>query len=86
LPPNIGLLLEEYDLTSLSLPGLEFEWDQITQSISKSGPGKLWAESKDFKVGTALKEQGLEASHPVILVPGIVSTVSTRNLIIVYPT
>ncbi|CAE6392804.1 unnamed protein product, partial [Rhizoctonia solani] len=74
LPPNIGLLLEEYDLTSLSLPGLEFEWDQITQSISKSGPGKLWAESKDFKVGTALKEQGLEASHPMILVPGIVST------------
>ncbi|CAE6353271.1 unnamed protein product [Rhizoctonia solani] len=74
LPPNLALLLEEYDLTSLSLPGLEFEWDQITQSISKSTPGGLWAESKDFKVGTALKEQGLDASHPLILVPGIVST------------
>ncbi|CAE6472572.1 unnamed protein product [Rhizoctonia solani] len=74
LPPNIALLLEEYDLTSLSLPGLEFEWDQITQSISKSAPSRLWAESKDFRVGMALKEQGLEASHPVILIPGIVST------------
>ncbi|KAJ1305939.1 hypothetical protein OPQ81_010658 [Rhizoctonia solani] len=73
-PPNLALLLEEYDLTSLSLPGLELEWDQITQSISKSAPGRLWAESKDFRVGMALKEQGLEASHPVILVPGIVST------------
>ncbi|EUC57472.1 phospholipid:diacylglycerol acyltransferase [Rhizoctonia solani AG-3 Rhs1AP] len=74
LPPNLALLLEEYDLSSLSLPGLEFEWDQITRSISKSTPGGLWAESKDFKVGMALKEQGLEASHPVILIPGIVST------------
>ncbi|CAE6486931.1 unnamed protein product [Rhizoctonia solani] len=74
LPPNLSLLLEEYDLTSLSLPGLEFEWDQITQSISKTAPGRLWAESKDFRVGMALKEQGLEATHPVILIPGIVST------------
>ncbi|KAF8740251.1 Lecithin:cholesterol acyltransferase, partial [Rhizoctonia solani] len=74
LPPNLAVLLEEYDLTSLSLPGLEFEWDQIAQSISKSTPGNLWAESKDFRVGTELKEQGLEASHPVILIPGIVST------------
>ncbi|CAE7128382.1 unnamed protein product [Rhizoctonia solani] len=74
LPPNLALLLEEYDLSSLSLPGLEFEWDQITRSISKSTPGRLWAESNDFRVGVALKEQGLEASHPLILIPGIVST------------
>ncbi|KAF8756677.1 Lecithin:cholesterol acyltransferase [Rhizoctonia solani] len=76
-PPTLLTLAtswKEYDLTSLSLPGLEFEWDQIAQSISKSTPGNLWAESKDFRVGTELKEQGLEASHPVILIPGIVST------------
>ncbi|QRV83960.1 phospholipid: diacylglycerol acyltransferase [Ceratobasidium sp. AG-Ba] len=74
LPPHIAYMLEDYDLSSLSFPGLEFEWGQITDSLSKSAPGKLWAESRDFRVGTALKEQGLEAEHPVILVPGIVST------------
>ncbi|ELU39173.1 phospholipid:diacylglycerol acyltransferase [Rhizoctonia solani AG-1 IA] len=83
-PPTLLTLatswsFEEYDLTSLSLPGLEFEWDQIAQSISKSTPGNLWAESKDFRVGTELKEQGLEASHPVILIPGIVSTSWTTS-------
>lgn len=74
-------MLEEYDLSTLSLPGLEFEWNQITESISKSAPGRLWAESNDFRVGVALKKEGLEAEHPVILVPGIVSTVSMLHII-----
>ncbi|KAG9098185.1 hypothetical protein FRC07_010681, partial [Ceratobasidium sp. 392] len=80
LPPHIAYMLEDYDLSSLSFPGLEFEWSQITDSLSKSAPGKLWAESRDFRVGAAMKKQGLEAEHPVILVPGIVSTASTRSL------
>ncbi|KAG9084870.1 hypothetical protein FS749_004890 [Ceratobasidium sp. UAMH 11750] len=74
LPPHIAYMLEDYDLSSISFPGLEFEWSQITDSLSKSAPGKLWAESRDFRVGFAMKERGLEAEHPVILVPGIVST------------
>ncbi|KAF8608141.1 LACT-domain-containing protein [Ceratobasidium sp. AG-I] len=74
LPPNIAMMLEEYDLSSLSFPGLEFEWTQVTDTLSKSAPGRLWAESRDFRVGEAMKKEGLEAEHPVILIPGIVST------------
>ena len=73
------MMLEEYDLSSLSFPGLEFEWTQVTDTLSKSAPGRLWAESRDFRVGEAMKKEGLEAQHPVILVPGIVSTVSIQR-------
>lgn len=81
IPPNVMLLLEEYDLFlpsislgNLSMPALEFEWWQLTETVL--APAKGWLETRDFKVGEALRDEGLEAHHPLIIVPGIVSTVS----------
>lgn len=38
-----------------------------------SGP-KEWLSTKDFRVGRKLAEQGYKAEHPVVLMPGIIST------------
>ncbi|CAO1623472.1 unnamed protein product [Jaminaea pallidilutea] len=38
-----------------------------------SGP-KEWLATKDFRVGRSLAQQGYKAEHPVVLMPGIIST------------
>ncbi len=48
------------------------EWKQISQSLFD--PARDWLQGRDFAVGDALSRQGITAKHPVILVPGVVST------------
>ncbi|KDQ11270.1 hypothetical protein BOTBODRAFT_35570 [Botryobasidium botryosum FD-172 SS1] len=80
IPPYLMPLLEEYDIFlpslsgfgNISMPALEFEWWQLTEKVL--APAKSWLENRDFKVGEALAEEGLSAHHPIIIVPGIIST------------
>jgi phospholipid:diacylglycerol acyltransferase len=40
-------------------------------------PWKLNTDGREFQVGDAIKARGLEANHPVVLIPGVISTVSS---------
>ncbi|KAI0061165.1 phospholipid:diacylglycerol acyltransferase [Artomyces pyxidatus] len=79
VPAQLALILNEYDF-SLSLPALpqfdlsrvEVEWKRLLSQIPE--PWKLNNDGREFQVGDAMKARGLTADHPVILVPGIIST------------
>ncbi|THH18526.1 hypothetical protein EW146_g2475 [Bondarzewia mesenterica] len=78
-PAQVALYLDEHDL-SFSLPPLpqfdltrlETEWRRFTSSIPE--PWKLNNDGREFQVGDVIKERGLTAEYPVVLVPGIAST------------
>ena len=73
LPPHLHLLLDELDL-SFSFPEnvTSFEWKQIADSVMT--PARAWLTSRDFAIGDQLAEEGYRAKHPVVLIPGVVST------------
>ena len=82
MPAHLALLLNNYDI-SLSLPSmesmgidfsrLEEEWTKLTSQIPE--PWKLNNDGREFKVGEVLLERGLKAQHPVVMIPGVISTV-----------
>jgi hypothetical protein len=70
-------------LSDLSLPDLAFPdfpdlnalpQDLLARFNANTESAWEWMKSTDFQAGVGLKNEGLEAKHPVILVPGIVST------------
>lgn len=90
LPAQLALILEQspYDIHSLTrslatiVPDIDIDWSRI--EVEWEGlkaripePWKLNNDGREFKVGEKLKEEGLSAKYPVILVPGIISTVRT---------
>ncbi|EIW80823.1 phospholipid diacylglycerol acyltransferase [Coniophora puteana RWD-64-598 SS2] len=70
------LFLDEYDfavkLPDLDLSAVETEWLRFKSNIPEVW--KLNNDGREFQVGEAAKARGLTAKHPVVLVPGIVST------------
>ena len=85
---HIALLMDEFefrmpDLPGLDLPQLDFsrvetEWQRIWQNIPE--PWKLATDGLEFTVGEKMATQGLSAKHPVVLIPGIISTVCFHSL------
>ncbi|KAJ7928488.1 Lecithin:cholesterol acyltransferase-domain-containing protein [Mycena leptocephala] len=77
LHAHLSLLLGEYELALPDMPGLdlsrvEAEWQRLRSNIPE-----LWkfnVDGREFQVGDAMRERGLTAHHPVILIPGIIST------------
>jgi hypothetical protein len=74
---HLSLLLEAYDIPLPRVPDLDFsrveeEWKRLTGNIPD-----FWLFSRDtsFLVGDDMKAKGLTAQHPVVLIPGVVSTV-----------
>ncbi|UZJ56317.1 hypothetical protein CBS101457_005637 [Exobasidium rhododendri] len=65
---SLGVDISNIDL-SFKLPG---EFADLSNNLFSSP--KEWIQSKDFKVGRKLHQEGLRSEFPVILVPGIVST------------
>ncbi|KAF8839429.1 Lecithin:cholesterol acyltransferase [Paxillus ammoniavirescens] len=68
--------MEEYDI-SLRMPEIDFsrvevEWGRLRSNIPEVW--KLNNDGREFQAGEAMKERGLTAQYPVVLVPGIVST------------
>ena len=80
---HLALLMDEFEIRMPELPGLdlpqldfstlEVEWQRIWKNIPE--PWKLAADGLEFTVGEKIASEGLSAKHPVILVPGIISTV-----------
>ncbi|KAF8629410.1 hypothetical protein AX15_003464 [Amanita polypyramis BW_CC] len=77
LHAHLSLLLDQYDLNIPELPGLDFslmeaEWQRLRSNIPE-----VWNfnnNGRGFQVGERMKERGLTAQHPVILIPGVIST------------
>jgi hypothetical protein len=75
---HLSLLLEEYDITIPSIPDFDFsrveeEWRKLRSNIPE-----LWnfnTDRRDFQVGESMRDRGLSAQYPIILIPGVVSTV-----------
>jgi phospholipid:diacylglycerol acyltransferase len=42
-------------------------------------PWKLNTDGREFQVGDAMKARGLEAKYPVVLIPGVISTVCSLS-------
>ncbi|KAI0644719.1 LACT-domain-containing protein [Trametes meyenii] len=79
---HLALLMDEFEITmpefpTLDLPQLdlshvETEWRKLWSNIPE--PWKLNTNGLEFTVGEKMAERGLTAKHPIILVPGIIST------------
>lgn len=74
---HLLLLMQDYDI-SLRLPEIDFscvevEWDRLRSNIPEVW--KLNNDGREFQVGEAMKERGLTAQYPVVVIPGIISTV-----------
>lgn len=83
LQTHFALLLDQYDFSlpqmpqielQLDLPRFEAEWRKVWSNIPE--PWKLNRNGLEFTVGDKVASEGLSAKHPVVLVPGIISTVS----------
>jgi hypothetical protein len=77
IPGHFAVFLEDYDI-SLSLPQIDLsnvqtEWKRLLSTIPE--PWKLNTDGREFQVGDAMKARGLEAKYPVVLIPGVISTV-----------
>ena len=79
MPGHIEVLFEQYGIPAipnLDLSRLETEWIRFRSSIPE--PWKLNNDGREFKVGETAAARGLNAKHPTILIPGIVSTVRIK--------
>jgi phospholipid:diacylglycerol acyltransferase len=73
--PEISIKLPDIDLSIV-----ESEWKRLRSNIPELW--KLANDGREFQVGEEIKARGQSAHHPVILVPGIVSTVRTNYFIL----
>jgi phospholipid:diacylglycerol acyltransferase len=77
IPSHFALFLEDYDI-SMSLPQIDLsnvltEWKRLMSTIPE--PWKLNTDGREFQVGDAMKARSLGAEYPVVLIPGVISTV-----------
>ncbi|KAJ7039106.1 phospholipid:diacylglycerol acyltransferase [Mycena alexandri] len=75
LHAHLSLLLNEYelpDIPGLDLSRVEAEWQRLRSNIPEIW--KLNTDGREFQVGVELSARGLTAKHPVVLIPGIIST------------
>ncbi|KAH9895210.1 phospholipid:diacylglycerol acyltransferase [Cubamyces lactineus] len=79
---HLALLMDEFefrvpefpnlDLPQLDLSLVESEWRRLWSNIPE--PWKLNTNGLEFTVGEKIAARGLSAKHPVVLIPGIIST------------
>ncbi|KAL5483275.1 LRO1 [Sanghuangporus weigelae] len=84
MPTQLSLLLSQSqtDLSSLfqnvmtsidfDWGRLETEWDAFKARLPE--PWKLNNDGREFQVGEQMRDRGLRAEYPVVLIPGIIST------------
>jgi len=79
LPEHLQVRLDEYEFAMPSMPAFDLsaEWERFRSNIPE--PWKLANDGREFLVGEEMKSRGLEAKHPVVLIPGIISTASFPN-------
>jgi len=78
---QLTLLMDQYDINLPQLPDFDFsrvevEWNRIRSNIPEVW--KFNTDGREFQVGENMKARGLTAEYPVVLIPGVISTVSLR--------
>ena len=86
---HLALLMDEFEISIPEFSPLEFplmnfsrvemEWQRLWKNILE--PWKLNKNGLEFTVGEKIAAKGLSAKHPVVLVPGIISTVCRSDTI-----
>lgn len=80
LHAHLSLLIEEYDFSIPELPGLDFSRIELDWQRLRSTIPEIWKftnDGREFQVGEQMKARGLKAEYPVILIPGVISTVAS---------
>ncbi|KAF7321540.1 Phospholipid:diacylglycerol acyltransferase [Mycena kentingensis (nom. inval.)] len=74
LHAQLTLLLGEYTmpLPDFDLGRLETEWQRLRSNFPEVW--KFSTDGREFQVGQTMRDRGLTAEHPVVLIPGIIST------------
>ena len=82
IPENLQVFLDDYDIAMPAMPQFDFsaEWERFKSNIPE--PWKLANDGREFQVGEEMKYRGLEAKYPVILIPGIISTVGSSPAVL----
>ncbi|KAF9460770.1 Lecithin:cholesterol/phospholipid:diacylglycerol acyltransferase [Collybia nuda] len=73
----MSALVNEYDFNLPQLPGLDLSRVETEWSRFRSNIPEIWKfnnDGREFQVGDEMKLRGLSAKHPVVLIPGVVST------------
>ncbi|KAH9828727.1 phospholipid:diacylglycerol acyltransferase [Rhodofomes roseus] len=81
LQTHLALLFDSYDFSLPQMPQIELqidltrfetEWRRLWSNVPE--PWKLNTNGLEFTVGEKVAEEGLTAKHPIVLIPGIIST------------
>jgi hypothetical protein len=78
LHAHMAGLAGQYDINLPNVGGVDFsrlavEWSRFKNSIPD--PWKFSNDGREFEVGERMKARGLTAQYPVVLIPGVISTV-----------
>jgi len=76
---QLTLLMQELDFPLPQIPGFdlsrfEYEWDRLRSNIPEVW--KFNHDGREFQVGEQMAARGFSAEYPVVLIPGVISTVS----------
>ncbi len=80
----LALVVEGYDFSIPELPGLDFSRMELDWQRFRSSIPEFWKfinDGREFQVGEQMKARGLTAEYPVILIPGVISTVNSSRLL-----
>lgn len=61
------------EIADIDFSRVELEWRRLTSNVPEFW--KLQNDGREFQVGEMAAARGLSAKHPVILIPGVISTV-----------
>ncbi|KAG6831756.1 hypothetical protein H0H92_007908 [Tricholoma furcatifolium] len=73
----MSVFMDQYNIRIPDLPGFDLARVESEWSRLRSGIPDIWKfnnDGREFQVGEAMKARGLSAEHPVILIPGVIST------------
>lgn len=76
---QLTLLMDQYDLNLPQLPDFDFSRLEVEWSRIRSNIPEVWkfnTDGREFQVGENMADRGLTAKYPVVLIPGVISTVS----------
>ncbi len=76
---HVAALAEQYDINLPDLSRMEAEWTRFRNNIPEVW--KFNNDGREFKVGEAMKARSLSAKYPVVLIPGIISTVGRYSAV-----
>jgi len=84
LHAQVTTLANSYDINLPQLPELDLSRVEVEWTRFRSSIPEVWKfnnDGREFQVGDAMKSRGLSAEHPVVLIPGIISTVRLHFLL-----